>query len=59
MTDTGRIPGDGLPETAGMVEQTGDPAPEAYTYLDASEHTAEDDDLLLMPAAQLVPGALP
>ncbi|MFE9726145.1 nicotinate-nucleotide--dimethylbenzimidazole phosphoribosyltransferase [Streptomyces sp. NPDC005794] len=52
MTDTGQIPGEGLPEDAGMVEQPGVPAPDAYTYLEPSEHTAEDDDLLLMPASQ-------
>ncbi|MEU0739572.1 nicotinate-nucleotide--dimethylbenzimidazole phosphoribosyltransferase [Streptomyces sp. NPDC006134] len=49
MTDTGQIPGEGLPENAGMVEQPGVPAPDAYTYL--SETTAEDEDLLL-PGAQ-------
>ncbi|MGW1931769.1 hypothetical protein, partial [Streptomyces sp. NPDC001919] len=52
MTDTGQVPGEGLPENAGMVEQPGIPAPGAYTFLDPSEHTAEDDDLLLMPGAQ-------
>ncbi|MET4670034.1 MULTISPECIES: nicotinate-nucleotide--dimethylbenzimidazole phosphoribosyltransferase [unclassified Streptomyces] len=52
MTDTGRIPGEGLPENAGMVEQPGIPAPEAYTFLDPSEHAPEDDDLLLMPTSQ-------
>ncbi|MFI7237916.1 nicotinate-nucleotide--dimethylbenzimidazole phosphoribosyltransferase [Streptomyces cyaneofuscatus] len=52
MTDTGQIPGEGLPENAGMVEQPGIPAPDAYTFLDASEHAPEDDDLLLMPASQ-------
>ncbi|MEU3834256.1 nicotinate-nucleotide--dimethylbenzimidazole phosphoribosyltransferase [Streptomyces microflavus] len=52
MTDTGRIPGEGLPEDAGMVEQPGIPAPEAYTFLDPSEHAPEDDDLLLMPTSQ-------
>ncbi|MFB4425793.1 nicotinate-nucleotide--dimethylbenzimidazole phosphoribosyltransferase [Streptomyces sp. QL37] len=52
MTDTGQIPGEGLPENAGMVEQPGVPAPDAYTYLEPSEHTPEDDDLLLMPAPQ-------
>ncbi|MFJ9623563.1 hypothetical protein ACIRRU_17615, partial [Streptomyces sp. NPDC101181] len=52
MTDTGQIPGEGLPENAGMVEQPGAPAPDAYTFLDPSAHTPEDDDLLLMPAAQ-------
>ncbi|MGW2017318.1 nicotinate-nucleotide--dimethylbenzimidazole phosphoribosyltransferase [Streptomyces sp. NPDC001927] len=52
MTDTGQVPGEGLPENAGMVEQPGIPAPGAYTFLDPSEHAAEDDDLLLMPGAQ-------
>ncbi|MFI7348324.1 nicotinate-nucleotide--dimethylbenzimidazole phosphoribosyltransferase [Streptomyces sp. NPDC049936] len=50
MTDTGQIPGEGLPENAGMVEQPGVPAPGAYTYL--SEAEAEDEDLLLLPGAQ-------
>ncbi|MFE5396992.1 nicotinate-nucleotide--dimethylbenzimidazole phosphoribosyltransferase [Streptomyces sp. NPDC056568] len=50
MTDTGQIPGEGLPENAGMVDQPGVPAPGAYTYL--SETTAEDEDLLLLPGAQ-------
>ncbi|MDI5905582.1 5,6-dimethylbenzimidazole synthase, partial [Streptomyces sp. 12257] len=48
MTDTGQVPGEGLPENAGMVEQPG--VPVAYTYL--SETTAEDEDLLLLPGAQ-------
>ncbi|MER6613026.1 nicotinate-nucleotide--dimethylbenzimidazole phosphoribosyltransferase [Streptomyces xantholiticus] len=52
MTDTGQIPGEGLPENAGMVEQPGVPAPGAYTYLDTSENSPEEDDLLLMPGAQ-------
>ncbi|MFG2478225.1 nicotinate-nucleotide--dimethylbenzimidazole phosphoribosyltransferase [Streptomyces fagopyri] len=52
MTDTGQVPGEGLPENAGMVEQPGAPAPDAYTFLDPSENHAEDDDLLLMPGAQ-------
>ncbi|MER7818895.1 5,6-dimethylbenzimidazole synthase, partial [Streptomyces sp. NPDC096153] len=56
MTDTGQVPGKGLPENAGMVEQPGVPAPGAYTYLDhsgsAPEAVTEDDDLLLMPGAQ-------
>lgn len=58
MTDTGQVPGEGLPENAGMVEQPGVPAPGAYTYLDPSDSPAEsvapadDDDLLLMPGAQ-------
>lgn len=52
MTDTGQVPGEGLPENAGMVEQPGVPAPGVYTFLDPSENPAEDDDLLLMPGAQ-------
>ncbi|MFC9396053.1 nicotinate-nucleotide--dimethylbenzimidazole phosphoribosyltransferase [Streptomyces sp. NPDC057027] len=52
MTDTGQVPGEGLPENAGMVEQPGIPAPDAYTFLDPSGHTTEDDDILLMPGAQ-------
>ncbi|MEN8652891.1 nicotinate-nucleotide--dimethylbenzimidazole phosphoribosyltransferase [Streptomyces sp. 21So2-11] len=53
MTDTGQVPGEGLPENAGMVEQPGIPAPGAYTFLDPSGNTTEqDDDLLLMPGAQ-------
>lgn len=52
MSDTGQIPGEGLPENAGMVEQPGVPAPDAYTFLDPSEHASEDDDLLLMPSPQ-------
>ncbi|MDW4909912.1 5,6-dimethylbenzimidazole synthase, partial [Streptomyces sp. ADMS] len=50
MTDTGQVPAEGLPESAGMVEQPGVPAHGAYTYL--SETTAEDEDLLLLPGAQ-------
>ncbi|WP_172385342.1 nicotinate-nucleotide--dimethylbenzimidazole phosphoribosyltransferase [Streptomyces sp. MNP-20] len=52
MTDTGQVPGEGLPESAGMVEQSGVPAPGPFAFLDPSEHPAEDDDLLLMPGAQ-------
>ncbi|MCX5344733.1 nicotinate-nucleotide--dimethylbenzimidazole phosphoribosyltransferase [Streptomyces atratus] len=52
MSDTGQIPGEGLPENAGMVEQPGIAAPDAYTYLAPSEHVSEDDDLLLMPGPQ-------
>ncbi|MGW7358805.1 nicotinate-nucleotide--dimethylbenzimidazole phosphoribosyltransferase [Streptomyces sp. NPDC054802] len=52
MTDTGQIPGEGLPENAGMVEQPGIPAPDAYTYLENSENSPEEDDLLLMPGSQ-------
>ncbi|MEV1067263.1 nicotinate-nucleotide--dimethylbenzimidazole phosphoribosyltransferase [Streptomyces sp. NPDC050263] len=50
MTDTGQIPAEGLPESAGMVEQPGASAHGAYTYL--SDTTAEDEDLLLLPGAQ-------
>ncbi|MDQ0785965.1 nicotinate-nucleotide--dimethylbenzimidazole phosphoribosyltransferase [Streptomyces sp. B3I8] len=58
MTDTGQIPGEGLPENAGMVQQPGVTAPAAYTYLepsdtsDASETAVEDEDQLLMPGQQ-------
>ncbi|WP_330345754.1 nicotinate-nucleotide--dimethylbenzimidazole phosphoribosyltransferase [Streptomyces longwoodensis] len=45
MTDTGQIPGEGLPESAGTVEQPGVVEPGAYPYL--SETTAADEDLLL------------
>ncbi|WP_055721918.1 hypothetical protein, partial [Streptomyces niveiscabiei] len=50
MTDTGQIPGEGLPENAGTVEQPGVPTPPAYAYL--SETPAEDEDQLLLPGAQ-------
>ncbi|MFJ8789216.1 nicotinate-nucleotide--dimethylbenzimidazole phosphoribosyltransferase [Streptomyces sp. NPDC102462] len=49
MTDTGQVPGEGLPESAGMVEQPGVPAHGAYHYL--SDAPAEDEELLL-PGAQ-------
>lgn len=52
MTDTGQIPGEGLPENAGMVEQPGVPASGAYTFLEPSDNGPEEDDLLLMPGAQ-------
>ncbi|MFD7067374.1 nicotinate-nucleotide--dimethylbenzimidazole phosphoribosyltransferase [Streptomyces sp. NPDC059913] len=52
MSDTGQIPGEGLPENAGTVEQPGVAAPEAYAYLAPSEHVVEDDDVLLMPSPQ-------
>ncbi|CAL9391248.1 nicotinate-nucleotide--dimethylbenzimidazole phosphoribosyltransferase [Streptomyces sp. enrichment culture] len=48
MTDTGQVPGEGLPENSGMVEEPG-AAHGSYTYL--SEPAAEDEDLLL-PGAQ-------
>ncbi|OON82162.1 nicotinate-nucleotide--dimethylbenzimidazole phosphoribosyltransferase [Streptomyces tsukubensis] len=56
MTDTGRIPGEGLPENAGVVDRPGAAAPGTYTYLDPSENApeppADDDDLLFMPGGQ-------
>ncbi|MEU3932201.1 nicotinate-nucleotide--dimethylbenzimidazole phosphoribosyltransferase [Streptomyces sp. NPDC029044] len=52
MTDTGQVPGEGLPESAGMVEQPGAPAPGAYTYLSETTAETEDEDLLLLPGAQ-------
>ncbi|MEU9010206.1 nicotinate-nucleotide--dimethylbenzimidazole phosphoribosyltransferase [Streptomyces sp. NPDC048479] len=64
MTDTGQVPGEGLPENAGMVEQSGIPAAGAYTFLGPSDNGPEEDDLLLMPGAQGAwsdpqPGAAP
>ena len=52
MTDTGQVPGEGLPENAGAVGQPGVPAPGAYTYLDPAEGAVEDDEMLLMPGSQ-------
>ncbi|MFC5155741.1 nicotinate-nucleotide--dimethylbenzimidazole phosphoribosyltransferase [Streptomyces amakusaensis] len=53
MTDTGQIPGDGLPGNAGVAEQQpGMPGTGAYTFLDPSAHGPDEDDLLLMPGAQ-------
>ncbi|MEV7192953.1 nicotinate-nucleotide--dimethylbenzimidazole phosphoribosyltransferase [Streptomyces sp. NPDC093510] len=66
MTDTGQVPGEGLPEGAGNgvpsgpaqgmgAQQPGVPAPGAHTFVDPadpSENPADDDDLLLMPSAQ-------
>ncbi|KPI16400.1 Nicotinate-nucleotide--dimethylbenzimidazole phosphoribosyltransferase [Actinobacteria bacterium OK074] len=49
MTDTGQVPGEGLPESAGTVEQPGGAAPAAYAYLDPSD---TDEDLLLLPGQQ-------
>ncbi|MFE1290949.1 nicotinate-nucleotide--dimethylbenzimidazole phosphoribosyltransferase [Streptomyces sp. NPDC058751] len=57
MTDTGQVPGEGLPENAGMVEQPGVTTPGAYTYLDSSENPVEEDDLLLLPGAPGAQGA--
>ncbi|MCQ6554279.1 nicotinate-nucleotide--dimethylbenzimidazole phosphoribosyltransferase [Streptomyces sp. C10-9-1] len=52
MTDTGQVPGEGLPEGAGTAEQPGVPAPGAYPYLEPTAQPSEEDDLLLMPGAQ-------
>lgn len=52
MTDTGQVPGEGLPEDAGTAEPPGVPAPGAYTYLDPADATAEEDEILLMPGSQ-------
>ncbi|MGW1539695.1 nicotinate-nucleotide--dimethylbenzimidazole phosphoribosyltransferase [Streptomyces sp. NPDC002309] len=49
MTDTGQVPGEGLPENAGLVEQPDVSVPGAYTYV--SETSVEEEDLLL-PGAQ-------
>ncbi|EGX55343.1 nicotinate-nucleotide/dimethylbenzimidazole phosphoribosyltransferase, partial [Streptomyces zinciresistens K42] len=52
MTDTGQVPGEGLPESAGMVEQPGAPvAHGSYSYLSETDTAAEDEDLL-MPGSQ-------
>src|SRR5919112_582887 len=50
MTDTGQVPGEGLPENAGTVEQPGAPAHGSYPYL--SETPAQDEEQLLLPGAQ-------
>ncbi|MFD6436715.1 nicotinate-nucleotide--dimethylbenzimidazole phosphoribosyltransferase [Streptomyces venezuelae] len=67
MTDTGQVPGEGLPEGAGNdvpsgpvqgmgAQQPGVPAPGAYPYADPAAAPAavpaDEDDLLLMPGAQ-------
>ncbi|MDG4865945.1 5,6-dimethylbenzimidazole synthase, partial [Streptomyces sp. T-3] len=52
MTDTGQVPGEGLPQDAGTVGQPGASAPGAYTFADPAGTPADDDDLLLMPGAQ-------
>ncbi|MFJ4471269.1 nicotinate-nucleotide--dimethylbenzimidazole phosphoribosyltransferase [Streptomyces sp. NPDC089424] len=49
MTDTGQVPGEGLPENAGPAQQPGVSVPGAYAYV--SEASAEEEDLLL-PGAQ-------
>ncbi|MCZ7413335.1 nicotinate-nucleotide--dimethylbenzimidazole phosphoribosyltransferase [Streptomyces sp. WMMC897] len=55
MTDTGQVPGEGLPENAGALpEQTGTPASGTYTFADPAQGGAPgyEDDMLLMPGAQ-------
>lgn len=66
MTDTGQVPGEGLPDNAGMVDQQGIPAPVqhpapapapvqgGYAFQDLVDNPAEaeDEELLLMPSGQ-------
>nr|MDT0521428.1 nicotinate-nucleotide--dimethylbenzimidazole phosphoribosyltransferase [Streptomyces sp. DSM 41633] len=62
MTDTGQVPGEGLPDSAGMVDQQGVPAPVqipapipgGYAFQDLMDNPAEpeDEELLLMPSGQ-------
>uniref|UniRef100_A0AAU2JMF3 Nicotinate-nucleotide--dimethylbenzimidazole phosphoribosyltransferase n=1 Tax=Streptomyces sp. NBC_00049 TaxID=2903617 RepID=A0AAU2JMF3_9ACTN len=62
MTDTGQVPGEGLPDSAGMVDQQGIPAPVQipapipanYAFQDLVDNPAEpeDEELLLMPSGQ-------
>ncbi|MFJ3965771.1 nicotinate-nucleotide--dimethylbenzimidazole phosphoribosyltransferase [Streptomyces sp. NPDC090036] len=62
MTDTGQVPGEGLPDNAGMVDQQGVPAPvqipapipAGYAFQDLMDNPAEpeDEELLLMPSGQ-------
>ncbi|MEU1802630.1 nicotinate-nucleotide--dimethylbenzimidazole phosphoribosyltransferase [Streptomyces sp. NPDC019937] len=59
MTDTGQVPGEGLPENAGgrlgqphPADVHAPPADAGYTFLDGPETGGEEDDLLLMPGAQ-------
>ncbi|MGW5397300.1 nicotinate-nucleotide--dimethylbenzimidazole phosphoribosyltransferase [Streptomyces sp. NPDC003952] len=62
MTDTGQVPGEGLPDSTGMVDQQGVPAPVppsspatgSYAFQDLVDHPAgpEDEELLLMPSSQ-------
>ncbi|MET9466934.1 nicotinate-nucleotide--dimethylbenzimidazole phosphoribosyltransferase [Streptomyces sp. NPDC006544] len=62
MTDTGQVPGEGLPDSTGMVDQQGIPAPVAppspatggYAFQDLVDDPAEleDEELLLMPSGQ-------
>ncbi|MEU3777945.1 nicotinate-nucleotide--dimethylbenzimidazole phosphoribosyltransferase [Streptomyces sp. NPDC032472] len=64
MTDAGQVPGEGLPDNAGMVDQQGipaaapqpgavpAPAPGGYAFQDLVDNPAEaeDEELLLMPS---------
>ncbi|WP_046780409.1 nicotinate-nucleotide--dimethylbenzimidazole phosphoribosyltransferase [Streptomyces yangpuensis] len=60
MTDTGQVPGEGLPDNTGMVDQQGMPAPvqmpapmPGYAFQDLMDPAEpEDEELLLMPSAQ-------
>ncbi|WP_330295485.1 nicotinate-nucleotide--dimethylbenzimidazole phosphoribosyltransferase [Streptomyces sp. NBC_00503] len=62
MTDTGQVPGEGLPDNTGMVGQPGIPAPVpmqspatgGYAFQDLVDDPAEpeDEELLLMPSSQ-------
>ncbi|MBT2466791.1 5,6-dimethylbenzimidazole synthase, partial [Streptomyces sp. ISL-66] len=63
MTDTGQVPGEGLPDSTGMVDQQGLPAPVpvppspatgGYAFQDLVDDPAEpeDEELLLMPSSQ-------
>ncbi|WP_406484071.1 nicotinate-nucleotide--dimethylbenzimidazole phosphoribosyltransferase [Streptomyces sp. NBC_01568] len=62
MTDTGQVPGEGLPDNAGMVDQQSVPAPvqipapipPGYAFQDLMDNPAEpeDEELLLMPSGQ-------
>ncbi|WP_030723541.1 nicotinate-nucleotide--dimethylbenzimidazole phosphoribosyltransferase [Streptomyces sp. NRRL S-237] len=62
MTDTGQVPGEGLPDNAGMVDQQSVPAPvqipapipDGYAFQDLMDNPAEpeDEELLLMPSGQ-------
>ncbi|MGW6709419.1 nicotinate-nucleotide--dimethylbenzimidazole phosphoribosyltransferase, partial [Streptomyces sp. NPDC054956] len=62
MTDTGQVPGEGLPDSTGMVDQPGvpaqvpapSPATGGYAFQDLVDDPAgpEDEELLLMPSSQ-------
>lgn len=62
MTDTGQVPGEGFPDSTGMVDQQGVPAPVpmsspatgSYAFQDLVDNPAEpeDEELLLMPSSQ-------